>query len=251
MIRALWLYPASIILTLYLAGRIVLGAILRRPGVPCMCREYPRRWARTLIRWAGARVQVEGLEKVDWDRPMVVVANHQSWFDVFALTANLPANFRFVAKEELSRIPVFGRAWTECGHVSVNRSDRSQAIASLERAAGRIRDESLAVIFFPEGTRSRDGRLRAFKKGAFVLAIQTGVPVIPVGISGSRAVMPKGSFRIRPGLIHIRVGDPIPTRELRHAQRHDLLDRARQAVAGLMEDPDALADHSSIRGEQV
>ncbi len=241
MIRGLWFYPAALALTFYLAGRVVLSSILGSSKLGCHCRDFPRLWARLLIRWSGGSVEVEGLERVDWDRPMVMVANHQSWFDVFAILADIPANLRFVAKEELARIPIFGRAWQACGHVSVNRSNRGEAIASLERAAARIRDESLAVIFFPEGTRSPDGRLQDFKKGAFVLALQTDVPVVPLGISGSRAVMPKGSFRIRPGRIRIRVGEPIPTAGMTHGDRGRLLEQARTAVAELMEDPDALA----------
>jgi len=244
LIRGLWLYPAALALTFSLATGVVLSSLFRSSKLACRCRRYPRLWARLLIRWSGTTVEVEGLERADWDRPMVMVANHQSWFDVFAILAFIPANLRFVAKEELGRIPIFGRAWKECGHVSVDRSNRSEAIASLERAASRIRDESPAVIFFPEGTRSVDGRLRTFKKGAFVLALQTGVPVVPLGISGSRAVMPKGSFRIRPGHIRIRVGEPIPTSGMEHEDRGPLLNRARSAVAELMEDPDALAVES-------
>ncbi len=236
MIRMLWLYSAGLVLTVFLAGRIVVSSLFGRPNLACLCRRYPGLWSRTLLRWAGVEVEIEGLESLDWNQPMVVIANHQSWFDVFALTAFLPAKLRFVAKEELGRIPLFGPAWQACGHVSVNRSDRSEAISSLERAASRIREESLAVIFFPEGTRSPDGRLQVFKKGAFVLAIQTGVPVVPLGISGSRQVMPKGSFRVRPGTIRIKVGRPIPTAELEHAERNQLLNRSYEAIAGLMVD---------------
>lgn len=232
----LWLYSGGLVLTVFLAGRIVLSSLFGRPNLACLCRHYPVLWSRTLLRWAGVEVELEGFESLDWNRPMVVIANHQSWFDVFALTAFLPAKLRFVAKEELGRIPLFGRAWQACGHVSVNRSDRSEAISSLERAASRIREEALAVIFFPEGTRSPDGRLQSFKKGAFVLAIQTGVPVVPLGISGSRKVMPKGSFRVRPGTIRIKVGRPIPTAELDHSERNQLLEESHEAVARLMVD---------------
>jgi 1-acyl-sn-glycerol-3-phosphate acyltransferase len=90
---------------------------------------------------AGAKVRFEDLEGMDWDRPLVVVANHQSWFDVFALAAYLPAKARFVAKEELGRIPIFGRAWKACGHISVDRSDRKQAVESLQKAGQRVREE--------------------------------------------------------------------------------------------------------------
>jgi 1-acyl-sn-glycerol-3-phosphate acyltransferase len=237
MIRTLWVLFAGFLLTAYCAGRVVLRTWLRGEGVSCLCDRMARLWARGMLRVSGAHVRLIGVERVDWTRPVVVVANHQSWFDVFALGAHLPGRARFVGKEELGRIPVFGTAWKACGHVSVNRGDRAAAVDSLNRAGQRVRDDALAVIVFPEGTRSPDGRLQPFKKGAFVLAIQTGVPIVPVGISGSRAVMAKGSFRIRPGEIRVRVGDPIATEGLEHPDRERLLQRARTEVFALMEDP--------------
>jgi 1-acyl-sn-glycerol-3-phosphate acyltransferase len=237
MIRSAIVVIVGIPLTAILGGWIVLSALLRLPGTRTCCEVFPRFWSRVLLFLAGARVEMEGMESVDWSRPTVVVANHQSWFDVFALAAYLPARYRFVAKQELARIPIFGRAWRSCGHISVDRSDRSQAVASIEEAGTKIRERRLAVIFFPEGTRSLDGRLQEFKKGAFVLAIQTGVPVVPMAILGSRAVMPKGSFRIRSGTIRIRVGEPIPVAGLRMSERDGLLREGRARVAALMGEP--------------
>jgi 1-acyl-sn-glycerol-3-phosphate acyltransferase len=192
-----------------------------------------------ILRVSGVRVVVEGQERVDWKGPVVIVVNHQSWFDVFALVAFLPGRGTFVGKEELGRIPIFGSAWKACGHISLNRSDRKKAIESLDRAGERIRRENRAVILFPEGTRSVDGRLQEFKKGAFILALKTGVPIVPIGISGSRQVMPKGSFFVRPGEIRVRVGDPIPIGRMSLGDRDSLLERSRMAVAELMEDGDA------------
>ncbi len=250
MIRAALVLPLGALITLVLGGWIVLSSLLRLPGTRWCCETFPRAWARLLLFLSGARIRVEGGDRVDWSRPMILVANHQSWFDVFALAGHLPARYRFVAKQELGRIPVFGRAWRACGHISVDRGDRGQAISSLEEAGGRIRDERLAVIFFPEGTRSPDGRLRAFKKGAFVLALQTGVPVVPVGISGSRAIMPKGSFRIRSGEIRVRVGDPLLVAGRTMADRDELVREGRSRVAALMEDPDALTGGLESDGEE-
>lgn len=250
MIRSAIVIIVGIPLTAILGGWIVLSALLRLPGTRTSCDVLPRFWSRVLLFLAGVRVELEGMGSVDWTRPTVVVANHQSWFDVFALAAYLPARYRFVAKQELARIPIFGRAWRSCGHISVNRADRGQAVASIEEAGREVRDQCLAVIFFPEGTRSPDGSLREFKKGAFVLAIQTGVPVVPLGISGSHAVMPKGSFRIRSGTIRIRVGDPIPTSGWTMSERDRLLQEGRARVAALLEDPDALADPPGVEVER-
>lgn len=234
MIRTALVMVVAVPLTVFLAGWIVLSSVLGLPGTRRRCEGFPRFWARTILRLSGVRVQVDGMERVDWNRPLILVANHQSWFDVFVLLVHLPTGIRFVAKEELGRIPVFGSAWQACGHISVDRTDRSQAIASIEKAGAQVRDEKLAVLFFAEGTRSPDGRLQRFKKGAFVLAIQTGVPVVPIGISGSHAVMPKGSFRIRSGEVRIHVGDPIPVAGRTMSERDALVQEGWRQVAALI-----------------
>jgi 1-acyl-sn-glycerol-3-phosphate acyltransferase len=239
-IRTMWVLLAGAVLTFVLSATLSILHLTRRPQLPASCERLGRFWARSVLRMAGARVRFEAPDRAAWPDRAVIVANHQSWFDVFALAAYLPVSYRFVAKEELARIPVFGTAWQACGHVSISRQDRGRAIRSLNQASDQVREGKSAIILFPEGTRSPDGRLRTFKKGAFVLAINNDVPVVPVGISGSRHVMPKGSFRIRPGEIRIRVGEPIYTEGLEHHHRDALLARSRAAVVSLMEDPDAL-----------
>lgn len=238
MIRAPFVMLAGGVLTVIFGGWLVLSSLLRMPWAGRHCEPVARLWARCLLRLAGARVRLEGLENLDPDHPYIVVANHQSWFDVFAITGCLPVHFRFVGKEELTGIPIFGRAWTGCGHISLARDDRARAIEALHSAGEEVRERKLAVILFPEGTRSAHGMLQEFKKGAFVLAIQTGVPVLPVGISGSRRIMPKGSFRIRPGTITIRVGEPISVDGMRVRDRNTLLERGRDAILELIDDPD-------------
>jgi 1-acyl-sn-glycerol-3-phosphate acyltransferase len=255
LIRTVWVIVAGAVLTVVLAGRVVVTSWFRGSEVAGLCERLGRAWSGAILRWSGARVRLIGADAVEWNQPLVVVANHQSWFDVFALSAHLPARARFVAKEELSRIPIFGPAWMACGHISVDRSDRAKAIESLDAAGRRVRDEALAMILFPEGTRSVDGRLQSFKKGAFVLAIKTGVPVLPVGIAGSRAVMPKGSFRIRKGEIRVRVGRPISTAGLTSRDRDALMGRSRRQILELMEDPDGLgptaeSDHDPDEGRR-
>ncbi len=155
---------------------------------------------------AGVSVRVEGVENLALDGAFIIVANHESWFDVCALAGCLPIDARFAAKKELERIPVFGPAWRACGHISIDRADRASAIESMTRAGLQIKEQGLNMVFFAEGTRCSDGRLHPFKKGPFVMAIEGGVPVVPVGLVGSRAIMPKGSFRIRRGAIVVRVG---------------------------------------------
>lgn len=222
--------------TIWYGTRILWAA--RRGGEParCACETLPRAWARTLLWAAGVEVVMENAEVIDPERPQILVANHVSWYDVLALTAHIPGAFRFVAKKELETIPFFGPSWLACGHISIDRQDRSAAIRSLARAREELERSHPTVILFPEGTRSPDGRLLPFKKGAFVLAVQTGVEVVPAAIMGSREVMPKGSFRIRSGRVRIRFGQPIPVEGLGMEDRGALTDRAREAVEGLLEE---------------
>ncbi len=240
MIRSGFVFLVVAFLTTIYGLRILRRARKGAADTECLCERLARRWSRAILRMSGVQVRVVGAERISDDEPFVVASNHQSWFDVFALVAHFPGRARFVAKQELEGIPIFGRAWRVCGHISIDRSDRNRAIASLQEAGGRIWDEDKVIIMFPEGTRSRDGGLKPFKKGAFILAIQAGVPILPVAVVGSRAVMPKGSWRIRPGEIEIRVGTPIPVAGLAHDDRDRLRVEAWRAVAALKGDGEEL-----------
>lgn len=235
MIGFLWVALVAVPATIWSAGKVVWASRRKRDGMPCLCEEVARTWARRILRAARVRVELENPEVIDPDRPQVLVANHVSWFDVLVLAAYTPGPFSFVAKKELEKIPLFGPAWLACGHISIDRQDRGSAIASLEVAGKRLEEDRPTVILFAEGTRSPTGELRAFKKGAFVLAIQAGVEVVPAAILGSREVMAKGSWRISTGrTIRVRFGTPIPVEGLRMEDRDGLMHRSRDAVAALL-----------------
>ncbi len=236
MIRTGFVFLGVAVLTVVYGMRILLLARFKSDRTECVCERLARRWSRQILRLSGVRVRLTGEERIPRDEPCVLVCNHQSWFDVFALAAYLPGRARFVGKEELKGIPVFGPAWMACGHISIDRKDRNRAIASLEEAGRQVREESKLIVMFAEGTRSWDGRLQPFKKGAFVLAIQAGVPVLPAAVVGSRAVMPKGAWRIRPGEVEIRVGEALETESLSHRDRDRLRGEAWRAVAMLKGD---------------
>ncbi len=233
MIRTMVLGVATVLLTAWYGGQILLARALGLKSLPKRCDQNPRIWARKLLRLAGARVELRGLENLSRGSAQVLVANHESWFDVLALAAYLPVDYRFVAKKELAGVPVFGPAWQACGHIAIDRKDQQAAIEALERARREVHDSPLTIIMYPEGTRSVTGELQPFKKGAFVLAIQVGVPVVPVGIRGARDVMRKGSLRVRPGTIEVNIGEPIPVEGLGFRDRDVLTRRARTAVAAL------------------
>jgi len=232
-VRTLWAYLVAAVSTVYHAARILIPAAFRSPNFPTIAKEQPRNWARSLLWAAGVTVEVEGLENLPPGEPAVLVANHQSWFDVFALVVHLPVDYRFVGKIELTRIPFFGPSWLATGHIAIDRSDRNKAIESLREAGESLRRDGAVVVMFPEGTRSEDGELLPFKKGAFVLALQTGVSIVPAGVSGSRAIMPKGSWRIRPGTVVIRIGPPIPVEGRGEGARDALLGQARAEIERL------------------
>jgi 1-acyl-sn-glycerol-3-phosphate acyltransferase len=172
-----------------------------------MARRF---WAPGLLWISGARVELEPLPPLDWRQPFIFVMNHQSMLDIPLAFAGLPANLRFVAKHVLRYVPFLGGYMWMTGMVFVDRSNRSQAVASLRAAAARIRN-GVSILAYPEGTRSLDGRIRAFKKGVFVLALEAGVPVVPVAIEGTGKVLPTGGMKIRSGVVRMKVGTPIVT----------------------------------------
>lgn len=220
--------------TLWLGGLILWSALIKSRKLSCRCDEFPRRWARLILRAAGARVEVENPERIDPDRPQILVANHVSYFDVLALAGYVPGKYRFVAKKELADVPIFGPAWRACGYISIDRQNVESAIRSLELARRCLEQDKPTVIMFPEGTRSPDGELHRFKKGAFVLAIQTGAEVVPAALLGTREIMRKGSWKIRTGrTIRVRFGEPLSVRGLTMEDRDALTRRAHQSVAAL------------------
>jgi len=239
------MYLVGTFATAFYAGNVVLRTYLWRRNLPCACDRAARNWAKTLLRAANVRVTLEGVENLKRAEPQIVVSNHQSWFDVFALAAHLPVRYRFVAKKELGSIPIFGRAWKSCGHVSVDRGNREAAIEALDQAWREVHQDKLTMVLFPEGTRSPDGRMRAFKKGAFVLAVQGQVPLVPVAVVGSRDIMPKGAWKVRSGSIFLRIGEPIPTRGTTIRDRNRLLRESWNAIARLKGDEDAMVEASS------
>lgn len=191
-----------------------------------------RMWARGLLAATGVRVEVEIHPAVDPARGYVLMANHQSYFDVVALVAVLPGTFRFVAKRSLFLIPIFGWALWAAGYISVDRHDKSKA-REIWKAAGRRLAHGASVLFYPEGTRSPDGRVHAFQRGAFLVALKTGAPILPVGISGAHEVMPRGRLSVVPGVIRVRFGAPVDARAFGLRGKGELIEGVRRRIADL------------------
>lgn len=223
------------LLTLWHGSIVVMAGLLKVPNrAGGVYDRAARNWARRLLRAAGVEVRLVGWERVP-DGPVVFASNHQSWFDILALAANLHRTVRFVSKIELARVPILGRAMRQAGHIFIDRANRQQALSAYEEVSRVIRD-GMSAIVFPEGTRSRTGQLLPFKKGPFVLAIAAQVPIVPVYCAGTFTIMPKGSLFVRPHPVTVVFGSPIATEGLTYEAREEVLRRTRAAIEALREE---------------
>lgn len=190
-------------------------------------------WARWMLRLAGVRVVIEGAERLPEEGAQLFVATHQSMLDIPALFQLVPARTRFVAKQELFRIPLFGQAIRMLGFVPIDREDRKGALSAIGRAAELSR-EARPILVFPEGTRSKDGTLLPFKRGAFELAARGGLPVIPVACLGGAACLPSGAWGVRPGVMRLIVGRTLTPQTDDYASRATIAATARAEIERLV-----------------
>ena len=214
-----------------------------------LCHSVVARfWARILLRVCGVRVDVEGRDNFDPNRPYVFMSNHQSHFDICVILGYLPAQIRFIAKKELYKIPVFGLTLRAVGHVRVDRDDRQQAFASYDRATEQIRNGT-SIFVFAEGTRSADGTVRPFKKGGFVLAIKAGVPVVPITISGGRKLLPKQKLVFRKGVMKMVIGKPIDTGSYQLENKEELIEHVRHVIISNLKEEEVDVLNRAIWGK--
>ncbi len=210
------LFPLTLVTTLVLGGDSTVW----------ICRHL---WSPVLLWAGGAQMVIHGQENVDPKRPTIYVANHQSTLDIPALFVAVPANFRYVAKSQLKWVPFIGWYLWFAGHIFVNRSNRQAAISSLQAAGRKIRGGT-SIFLYPEGTRSPEGRILPFKKGPFALALEARVPICPVTIEGTRKIMPKNSWNIVPGPVHVKIGKPIDTSGFAAEDREGLARAIREMI---------------------
>lgn len=192
-----------------------------------------RGWARTLLLVAGARVTVRGAENLEPGRTYIFAANHQSYFDIPVAFGYLPANFRIMAKASLFHIPFLGWHLRRSGHMPIERANPRRAARSLLEAATHVR-AGASVFVFPEGGRSHDGSFKDFKAGTFLLAIKAGVPVVPVTLCGTRALLPINSFHVRPGPVEMILHPPVSTDGMTSHSADDLCARVRDIIASAL-----------------
>lgn len=191
-----------------------------------------RVWGHGLLAAAGVRVTVSVDPAVDPGRGHVFLSNHLSYFDIPVLLATLPGQVRFAAKKSLFSIPIFGWALKAGGFIPVDRKDRRQALEVYSAAASRLRSGA-SVLFFPEGTRSPDGRLHRFQRGGFLVAQKCEAAIVPVGVRGTYEVMPRHRFSVVPGHARVRIGAPIETADYPVSRKRELMERVREEIAAL------------------
>jgi 1-acyl-sn-glycerol-3-phosphate acyltransferase len=192
-----------------------------------------RAWGRMLLRIAGVRVTVEGLENLQSGESYVFVSNHVSYMDTPVVLSYVPANFRFMAKSGLFQVPFIGGHLTKAGHIAVDLDNPRAALRVLTSAGVMIKKRGLSLLVFPEGGRTEDGELQPFKEGAAYLAIKGGVAVAPMAIVGIRDVLPMHSAHVRPGRVRLRIGRPIDVSQMTVRDRDALTSRLYEEVAAL------------------
>jgi 1-acyl-sn-glycerol-3-phosphate acyltransferase len=195
-----------------------------------------RFWSWLILKTSGIRVRVEGLEHVNPQAPAIFCVNHQSSMDIPVLLVNLPFQFRFVAKRSLFRYPFMGWHLRRSGHIAVHRDRPGEARRSLDEAVRKIR-EGYPVVVFPEGGRSRTGEILPFKAGAFHLAVRSGVPIMPVTLNGTMAVLKPDTVHIRPGRVEMIVHPSIRTAGLTSEDVRQLAERVRNRVLSRFKHP--------------
>ncbi|PKN61794.1 MAG: 1-acyl-sn-glycerol-3-phosphate acyltransferase [Deltaproteobacteria bacterium HGW-Deltaproteobacteria-15] len=233
MIRFLLLNGFVAVYTILLCMFGLLLSLFDRKGGALLHSYVAVPWARLILWVCGVKVQVRGLENLDPAAARIYLCNHQSYFDIFALLAYLPIQFKFVMKKELMSLPLLGPTMRRAGYIGIDREDAREALKGMNQAAEKMK-KGASILVFPEGTRSPDGSLQPFKPGAFHIALKSQCDIVPLIIDGSRLVVPKGSLRIQKGSFALHIGKPIPIHGYSKKNMPVLLEKVRDAMAELM-----------------
>ncbi|HEX2955840.1 MAG TPA: lysophospholipid acyltransferase family protein [Chitinispirillaceae bacterium] len=196
-------------------------------------RIIVRMWNLHILAVAGVKIVVTGKEKLDKNKRYVFVSNHQSGLDIPILYNGLSEKICFIAKKELFMIPMFGWGLFLTGHIWIDRSNARKAHSSIERAVQRLKKDNVSLILFPEGTRSKDGKVAQFKQGSFALAQKAGVSVVPIAIKGAMGLLPKHSLFVNPGIVHLEIGDPVEV--LPEMSKADMAEKFHQIIRDSVE----------------
>ncbi len=226
--------PLVVLATAVMGTASFIATLFDRSGRAA--HAVARLWSRMLLVIAGVKAEVEGLDNLSPESSYVIASNHLSLMDTPLLLAFLPLQFRFLAKRSLFRIPFIGTHLRRAGHIAIPREDARGSLKAMSEAARLLKEQGVSMLVFPEGSRS-PGPLREFKEGAAYIALKAGVPLVPVAISGTRDVLPPGSFVLRPGRVRVRIGRPIPPEGMTLQDRARLTQLLREQIQGLLGEP--------------
>src|SRR5258708_6680658 len=226
--------PLVILATIFFASVSMFVSLFDRTGR--RQAAIARAWAKVVVAVWGVRVRVQGCEKIAPEASYIFASSHASYMDTPVILANIPVQFRFLAKKGLFSVPFLGWHLTRAGHVPVYRDNPRAAVKTLGLAADNVQKRGISLLVFPEGGRTETGVLQDFKDGAAYMAIRAGVPIVPVALIGTRKVLPFGSGTPRGGIVATRIGDPIPTTGLKLHDRGCLTQQVRDHVATLLEE---------------
>ena len=226
-VRAVVLIPFSI----FILGSVATILIFLGVGERYINGPVAKTWARIVIWLAAARVTVHGLGNIPpTEESYIVVMNHQSNMDIPVLVHSLPLQLRFIGKVELKKVPIFGNALIRAGHFLIDRSNHQKAMNGIRKSGEALKERAVSVVFAPEGTRSSDGKLLPFKKGAFVMAIETGIQILPVTINGSKQSLAKGSLWTRSAEVTVTIHQPVPTGSYSYDDRDELSEKVKSII---------------------
>jgi 1-acyl-sn-glycerol-3-phosphate acyltransferase len=229
-IEFVWGAVATALAVVYTAVLAPCAALVSVLGYPHLATPISRFWGRLIMRTSGVKLEIEGLEHLAGLHTYVLVSNHQSFFDIFAICGWMPEEPRFVAKQELGKTPILGFAMRRSGHIMIDRARGGQAI----RKALKMVREGFSIVVFAEGTRFSDNRVHPFNDGAAWLAIATRQKCVPMAISGTASFFPRGALIVRPGRkMRMAIGPPIDSAQLRGADRQSLTRQLEESVRGL------------------
>ncbi len=232
-LRAAAVWAAIVLLTVCFGLPAILAAYLPPRGDWFL--RFARGWARSVLRVSGISVDVRHAERLASGRSVILAANHESFADIVVLLACLPLPVRFLAKRSIFRVPVLGWSIAAAGFIPVDRGDPSRGAATLDAALKRLRN-GRSVVIFPEETRTRTGELQAFKKGAALLALRSGLPLLPIGLAGTRRILPPDSLVMSPGRAVVSVGEPIEVSGSGPKEARRLTERLRAEIGRLREE---------------
>ena len=227
MIRTAFIILWVVLSTIVFGIIAIIISFFSRTGNPV--HIVARIWAKCILIVSGIKVNIKGFSNIDPSHSYIYMCNHQSNFDIPVLLGCLPVQFRWLAKAELFKIPIFGRAMRGAGYVPIDRFNRQSAFNSIAEVSQKMKN-GVSVMIFPEGTRSKDGKIGSFKKGGFVMAVDSRVPIIPLVIRGTRSIMEKGNLRINPGDVSMQIGQPIETATYARETKDDLIESVRGVI---------------------